>query len=216
MSLDLLEDYIESGNVEGLKTLLDEQPALASSQTSHNVSPLLLSCYYKKPEISQLILNYVQEPDFYEAAAVGKFDSVANYVFNTPELINTYSEDGFTPLGFAAYFGHEDIARYLLLKGADVNMPSQNGFQVFPIHSAVAANNIDITKILLEAGADVNVAQRSGATPLHAAAQHGNIEILILLLEAGANISVHMEDGRTPADMAFEKGFKDIAKILTE
>ncbi|MEJ6982311.1 ankyrin repeat domain-containing protein [Pedobacter sp. P351] len=210
----LVEEYIQTGNINALKELLDLKPALANGKTSLNVSPLLLSCYYKKPEISDIILKFIKDLNIHESAAVGKFDSLASNIYKNPELINSFSDDGFTPLGLACYFGHEDSARYLLLKGAEVNACSKNGFNVYPIQSAVAANNIEIAKILLEAGADVNVRQISGVTPLHSAAQHGNIDLIILLLEAGANVNAVTEDGKTAADLASLAGFNDLAKIL--
>jgi len=210
----LLEEYIQTGNNTALKELLDAKPGLAHGKTSLNVTPLLLSCYYKKPEISETLLLFVKDPDIYESAATGKFDSLANNIYTNPHLINAFSEDGFTPLGLACYFGHEDSARYLLLKGAEVNTCSRNGYNVYPLHSAVAANNADITKILLEAGADVNVVQISGITPLHSAAHHGNIELIILLLEAGANVNAKTGEGKTAAEMALLSGFDELAKIL--
>jgi ankyrin repeat protein len=216
MGVELLEEYIQTGNTSALKQLLDVSPELAQVKTSSKVSPLLLSCYYKKPEITGLLLGYIPEPDIFEAAAIGKFDRVANHIYLHPGAINAFSDDGFTPLGLACYFGHEEIARYLLLKGAEVNLPSQNSFGVYPLHSAAAANNLDITKIVLEAGADVNVRQQSGFTPLHAAAQHGNIEMLILLLEAGADVGARTDAGLTPSNLATERGFHDIARILCE
>lgn len=216
MSLALLEEYIETGNARALNDLLAAQPALATTQTSHRVSPVMLSCYYKKPEISAVLLQYAGELSIFEAAAVGKFDEVAHLLYENPDLINTYSEDGFTPLGLAAYFGHEDITRYLLLKGADANIASRNGYNVYPLHSAVAADYTMIAKMLMEAGAQVNVTQMSGVTPLHSAAQNGNIELLIVLLEAGALVHVRMEGGKTPANLAAEKGFTEIARILSE
>lgn len=211
----LVEEYIQTGNNTALKELLNLKPDLAHGRTSLKVSPLLLSCYYKKPEISETILKFIKDPDIYESAATGKFDSLASNIYTNPDLINSFSDDGFTPLGLACYFGHEDSARYLLLKGAEVNTCSQNGYNVYPIQSAVAANNTDIAKILLEAGADVNVRQISGVTPLHSAAQHGNIELIILLLEAGANVHSTTEDGKTPADLASLAGFNELAKILS-
>ena len=214
-STALLEEYIQSGNGAALSELLRMRPQLAVTNTSFNVSPLMLACYYKKPPIAAIILRYVRDLNIFEASAVGKFDSVANIIYHRPDLINSFSEDGFTPLGLASYFGKEDVARYLLLKGADPNVPSQNGYHVYPLNSTVAANNSDITKILLEAGAEVNVAQSSGLTPLHSAAYHGNIEILILLLEAGADIHAQTDAGKTPADVASANGHHDIARILS-
>src|SRR5690606_14503779 len=121
---------------------------------------------------------------------------------------------GFTALGIAAHFGHEDIVRYLLLKGADPNLPSHNGYRVFPLHAAVSANYDIVAKMLVEAGAEVNVLQTSNVSPLHHAAQNGNIEMLILLLEKGAHVQIKNDTGQTPSDLARERGHLEIAKIL--
>ncbi|MFC3559373.1 ankyrin repeat domain-containing protein [Pedobacter jamesrossensis] len=216
MSIAQLEEQIEAGNLQIVKELLVQNPKLASTNTSHNISPLLLACYYKKQEIANLIAEFTDDLTLFEACAVGKFDAATLLIFQNPEYINNFSEDGFTPLGLACYFGHEDLARFLVLKGADVNLASKNGFNVFPIHSSVAANNINITKTLLDAGAYPNVCQKAGLAPLHTAAQLGNIELIILLLEHGAEVGLRMEGGKLPADLAAEKGFHEIAEILRE
>lgn len=214
MSLEKLEEYIASADLTNLDALLQQDSTLAKTRTSQQVSPLMLSCYYKKPEVSALLLKYVDEISLFEASAVGKFDAVAHLVYTHPDAVNLHADDGFTPLGLACYFGQLEVARYLVLKGADVNLPSNNGFHVFPIHSAAAGNYTDIVRMLIENGAQVNVRQQAGATPLHSAAQNGNLELLILLLENGAEINVRMEGGKLPADMAREKGFDEIAEIL--
>lgn len=215
MSVDLLEEYIAAGDLKGINDLLIQNPALAKTRTSQQVSPLMLSCYYKKPEVSALLLKYADEISLFEASAVGKFDVVAHLLYSHPDAVNDYADDGFTPLGLACYFGQFEVARYLVLKGADVNQPSNNGFQVFPIHSAAAGSYNDIAKMLIDNGAKVNVRQQAGATPLHSAAQNGNLELLILLLENGAETDVRMEGGKMAADLAMEKGFKEIAEILS-
>ncbi len=214
MSADKLELYITNADLGGLDALLRENPGLAKNRTSHQVSPLMLSCYYKKPQVTALLLKYVDEISLFEAAAAGKFDVVANLVQAHPEAVNFYAEDGFTPLGLASYFGHYDIARYLVMKGADVNLPSNNGFRVYPLHSAVAGNYTQLARMLIENNAQVNVKQQAGVTALHSAAQNGNIDLLILLLEHGADVSVRMEGGKLPADLAREKGFVEIAEAL--
>lgn len=215
MSQYLLEEYIETGASESLETLLSSNPSLASVKTSHQVSPLMLCCYFKKPELAEIVLKHLPHIDIFEASAVGKTDVVEKAIAADPDLIHEFSQDGFTPLGLASYFGNEDVVRTLLLKGAEPNSPSKNGYNVFPLHSAVASNYEMIAKMLLEAGAAVNVVQMSGVTPLHSAAHNGNIELLIVLLEAGADVNAKTDDGKTPADKASEKGFTDIAKILS-
>lgn len=216
MDIAQLEEQIEAGNLNAVKEILIQYPKLANSLTAHKISPLLLACYYKKQDIASLIAEFVDDLTLFEACAIGKFDAATLLIFQNPDGINQFSEDGFTPLGLACYFGHEELARFLVLKGADVNLASKNGFNVFPIHSAVAANNINITKMLLDAGAYPNVCQKAGLAPLHTAAQLGNIDLIILLLEHGAEVSLRMEGGKLPADLAADKGFHEIAEILRE
>jgi len=196
--------------------LLTQNPGLAKTATSHHVSPIMLSCYYKKPEVTTFLMKYVDEMNLFEAVAAGKFDVVAHLVYTYPDAINYYAEDGFTPLGLACYFGQYEIARFLILKGADVNMASNNGYNVYPIHSASAGNYTDIAALLIESGANINVKQQAGVTPIHSAAQNGNLELLILLLENNADINIRMEGGKLPADLAREKGFIEIAEALSE
>ncbi len=215
MQQTFLEELIITDDQEGIKKLLTGNPSLVHESTSHNISPLMLSCYFNKNEVTKVLLSFLEKISLFEAAAVGKFDEVAHQLYQKPEAINDFSEDGFTALGLACYFGREEVARYLVLKGAEVNLPSKNGFNVFPLHSSVAGDFLSISKMLIEKDALVNVAQNSGLTPLHSAAQNGNIELIILLLEKGANVETRMEGGKLPADLANEKGYTEIAKILS-
>ena len=212
--MEKLEEYIVNGDVTSLMDLLIEDPSLATQPTTHQVSPIMLSCYYKKPQITEVLVNCVEDISLFEAAAAGKFDRVAQLIIAKPTQIDDFTEDGFNALGLACYFGQYDVARHLVVNGADVNLPSKNGFNVYPIHSAAAGNYTDILKLLIEAGAEVNVKQQAGSTPLHAAAQYGNLDMLIILLESGAEVNVRMEGGKLPADLAREKGYNEIAEIL--
>lgn len=215
MQQSYLEELIIKGDEEAIKSYLITKSSAINEMTSHGVSPLMLSCYFKKPVISTILIEFLDSINLFEAAATGKFDEVAHQIFKNPQAINNFSEDGFTALGLACYFGNEEVARYLVLKGADVNLSSHNGFNVYPIHSSTAGNHMSITRMLIENSANVNVIQQSGVTPLHSAAQNGNVEMIILLLEKGANVDVRMEGGKLPADLAKEKGFTEIAEILS-
>lgn len=215
MQQTFLEELIINEDLEAIRKLLTEKPSLLNEKTSQHVSPLMLSCFFNKKNVTPVLLEYCEQINFFEAASVGKFDEVAHQLYQKPDEINDFSEEGFTALGLACYFGQEEVARYLVLKGAEVNLPSQNGFNVFPLHSAVAGNFNGIAKMLIDNHAHVNVLQKSGLSPLHSAAQNGNIELIILLLEKGADVNLRMEGGKLPADLAKEKGFEEIAEILS-
>lgn len=210
---NLLEELVISNNEEEIRNLLSKKPDLVNQKSSFGISIIMLSCYYKKPIITAILTEYA-DLDIFEAAASGKFDVLAHHIFKKPENINSYSADGFTPLGLAAYFGNEQIAKYLILKGADVNLSSTNGFFIYPLHSAIAGNFTQIAKMLIESDAQINCVQKAGITPLHAAAENGNIEIIILLLEKGADLGIRMDGGKLPCTIAKEKGFLEIAEIL--
>ena len=214
MSLTVLEEYIETGNYQDLDLLLSQNPDLVKENTSHDISALLLACYYQKSQIVQVILKYIKSITIHEACAAGLTEQVQFMVDQKPDVINELSSHGFYPLGIASHFGKEDIVRILLRNGANPNSSSQNGYQVFPIHSALSNGQNNIAKMLIEAGAEVNALQSSRISPLHLAAQQGNIDMIIVLLEHGANIAIRNDFGQTASDMAAEKGFPEIAEIL--
>ncbi|MCT1531622.1 ankyrin repeat domain-containing protein [Sphingobacterium daejeonense] len=214
MSLTVLEEYIETGNHQDLDLLLSQNPDLVKENTSHDISPLLLACYYHKNQIIQVILKYIKSITIHEACAAGLTEQVQFMVDQKPDVINELSSHGFYPLGIAAHFGKEDIVRILLRNRANPNSSSQNGYQVFPIHSALSNGQDNIAKMLIEAGAEVNVLQSSRISPLHLAAQQGNVDLIIILLEHGANIAIKNDFGQTASDLAAEKGYNEIAEIL--
>src|SRR5690606_7696905 len=151
----------ETGNGAAMEDLLNSNPQLATSSTSHGISPLLLACYYNKPQLARILLKHLERIDVFEAAAMGLLDQVQHSLERDGLDVDALSDHGFTPLGIATHFGKEDVARYLLTKHADPNFPSQNGFRVFPLHTAVGSKFHGIAKLLIEAGAEVNVLQNS-------------------------------------------------------
>lgn len=214
MNLSLLEEYIETGNYQDLELLLSRDSDLVKQNTSHDISPLLLSCYYHKPQVTQTILSYISTITIHEACAVGLNEHVQMMIDHKKEVVNELSTHGFTPLGISAHFEKEDIVRLLLTHHANPNIPSQNGYNVYPLHAALSANNSNISKMLIEAGAEVNAKQQGNISALHLAAQHGNIDLIIALLEQGAEIKSTTTAGDSAADLAASKGYHDIAEIL--
>lgn len=205
---------IQVGDQQKLEEMLREHPELADGKTPQGITLLTLAAYCRNSQAVKLIAARKQETDLFEAAAIGDLNTLKHHIAVNPEGINSYSVDGFTPLGLACFFGHYKTARFLVNEGADVNLPSNNDFKVSPIHSACAISSVEITKLLIDSQADVNAKQTSGVTALHSAAHHGEMGLVKLLVESGAEIKAKDEKKQTPLSMALEKGFDEVVSFL--
>src|SRR5690606_24066909 len=118
MSLSLLEEYIETGDSIAIDDLLNGNPALCNQRTSHEISPLLLACYYNKPQIVKVLLKHINEVSIHEAAAANLLEQVQAMVEDSPQTLELISAHGFTPLSMATHFGNDYIVRFFMEKGA--------------------------------------------------------------------------------------------------
>jgi ankyrin repeat protein len=205
---------IQAGDRDKVERMLRKTPDLILSKDEKKLSPLMIAMYYHKFEIANLILDRMVALTVFEAAATGRLVHLISNLAHKPELVNAYSEDGFQPLGLAAFFGKNEAVKYLIKAGAEVNSPSKNSLGVTPLQSAVAGGHLEITRLLLEAGASPNVRDRSGYTPLHAAAQNGHIEIVRSLIFGGANVEVVSEKNEKPLDMALKSEHDEVVNLL--
>jgi uncharacterized protein len=199
-----------------LLSMIRKRPELIFFKDQKGVSLLMLSLYFGNPDISDYILSQRDVADLFEAASCGRVDAVKPLIDHNRKSIDQFSVDGFSALGFAAYFSKPDVARILLENGADPNTPSNNSFMVTPLHSAVAAKNLAITSMLLDHGADANARQQKNITPLHSAAHNGSVDIVKLLLHHGADPNAVTDDGKSPYDFAVESGVEEIINLLSE
>jgi|SRR5438270_10228088 len=207
---------VQGGDAAKIRSLLQDDPSLATAKDANGVSALMFAFYYRRPEIADLLLAAKPNLDIFEATAAGKSDKVSEILKKDPQSAKHWSTDGFTPLHLAAFFGRPEIARILIRNAADVSAISKNAMKVTPLHSAAAAHNREIVRLLLENDAPADVRQEGGWTPLHEAAQIGDIEMARDLLQHNADPQARSDDGKTPADMAAAKGHADIVKLLSK
>jgi ankyrin repeat protein len=205
---------IQNGNVQDLEALLAENPAVANQQNEQGVSALLFALYHRQSTIAERILAHLPKLNVHEAAALGKRDILSKLVKADPELIRTYSGDGFSPLHLACFFGKIETADLLLDLGADVTSVARNPSEVTPLHSAAASRSSEMVSLLLRCGASVNARQHGGWTALHAAALHKDARMARVLLEHGADPRQRADDGRTAVDLAREKQASDVLSLL--
>lgn len=213
-SAESMLDAIRRGDAARVKELLAQQPGLVNARSERGESAVLLAAYYRRQDVLAVLLASHPDLDIYEAAAAGALDSVKAQLTADPGLLHSYAPDGFTPLGLAAFFGHQGIVDFLLAQGAEVNVASKNSFAVMPLHSAMASRHLGIAQALVNHRADLNARQQGGYVALHEAANTGNEEMTRLLVTHGANPNARADDGRTPLSIAVSKGYDAVADLL--
>lgn len=208
-------DAIRKGARDEVEHRLNLDPTLLRAKED-GLSSILVAAYHQHPELASYLADKTITLTIFEAAATGKINYVIRLLAREPELVNTHADDGFHALGLACFFGHYDVAEYLIKAGAPINSPSRNGLKAAPLHSATAAGHVRIVKLLLESGADPNVREQSGFTALHAAAQNGDVEMIRALLFAGADLTLKNDAGKSALDIAMDAGHEKATLLLGE
>ncbi|KAF2804950.1 ankyrin, partial [Mytilinidion resinicola] len=95
-----------------------------------------------------------------------------------------------TPLQAAAAQGANNIIRYLIQEGADVDEPPASRAGGTALQLATMEGYTCTALLLLEHGADVNAAPSllEGRTAFGAAADNGRIEMMLLLVQNGVDL----------------------------
>lgn len=212
MSTDLIE-AVRRGDLPAVLRLSQADPACVDAQAD-GVPVVRLALYYGQPQIAEALAGAGAKLDLFSAAALGRLEDVEAVLAADPQALNALSSDGYPALGLAAFMGRLNVVAWLLDRGADATIPSQNAMRVQPLHAAAAGRHLEIARLLLTHGADVNARQQSGFAPLHAAAQNGQADLVRLLLAHGADPAQATDDGKRATDFAREGGHVEVVALL--
>jgi ankyrin repeat protein len=207
-----LAALITQGDAVGVRELLRRKPAVLGEGVPGAPSALLLAAYHGKGEVAEVLRAAMPSLTFHEAAAVGDLHQLEAALAANPNGHEQFSADGFTPLGYAAFFNHPQAVAKLLAAGADPNVAATNPMGVTPLHSALAGGHKELARTLVEAGADVNAASASLWTPAHYVGHNGDLETARYLIARGAKTDGVNADGKTPSDLA--SGHSELAALL--
>jgi ankyrin repeat protein len=127
--------------------------------------------------------------------------------------INIAPWPGWTAVTAGSTYGKTAAVKFLISKGADVNVRLEKGETVL-IQSAQHDKNGDIVKALLAAGASVNAQTQEGLTALMRFAWMGQTEAAEAVLKAGADTKLENTGGYTAFRFAVEYGSTDIVRLL--
>ena len=191
-----------------------------------------------------LVVGCGPSVDIHQAAKDGNIKAVKQHLAAGTDVNAQASISGRTPLHYAAWKGHKEIAELLIAKGADVNVKDEDGDTPLDyaitfkrteladllrkhggktkkeleaeesIHAAARYGSIEAVKQHLATGTDVNAKADDEWTPLHEAAWHGHKEIVELLIAKGANVNARNNDGFTPLDSAIQQKKTELADLI--
>ncbi len=211
-------EAIRNGNDLAVDTAIGARPDLLKSRDESGLSPVLVAAYTGHARLAGRIAVATAATanglDIFDAATTGQVETVRALLSSERAEVDDHGPDGYTALHLAAFFGHLEVVRLLLGRGADPNAVALNESRVTPLHGAVAARHRDTSSILLALGASPNVVQLGGWTPLHAAARNGDEALVDMLLLRGADTTRKSDDGKTAAELADENGYGALAKVI--
>lgn len=176
--------------------------------------------------------------DLFEAIRTNDAAAVAALLDGDRSLIAA-RQNGVTPILFAVYNGHAELARLFLERGAvltfgeacalgDLSLAlrmldddpalldaySEDGFPSLGL--AIFFRQPELARTLIERGADVNAAARNAfrVAPVHAAAAVRDAVSMTLLLDRGADANARQQLGYTALHTAAQLGDETMIDLL--
>jgi len=153
--------------------------------------------------------SYAQ--DIFAASYNGDFETVKRLIAADPKLVNAKNSNGRFSLEMAAQTGQVEIVRFLLEKGAEVNM-NRGGATALHM-AALYGGKTELITLLLEKRADMNARTGEGATPLNLAVTGKQKAVAELLLDKGAEINLENQNFTRLLDISASAGIRRIVDI---
>lgn len=158
----------------------------------------------------------------HDAAMKGDVARVKSLIRRGANVNATTSEDRRTPLYLAISRRKKNVARILVVNGADVNAVTKNNQTA--LHEAARNGMADMTRLLLANWADPNIQDEQGNTPLVLAVVLGEpgkgrekknyVTAARYLIKAGADLEIKDSIGNSPLHWAASLGFDEMIELF--
>lgn len=150
-------------------------------------------------------------------ASKGALDEIKSIVDDVE--IDQQVNGGYTPLYIAMEYGHFDVARFLISKGADLNAKVVNKtkirlyreYKYTLIDIATMKGKIDIVKFIMDYGVSPVIPEKL----LYLAIEEGHLNIVQLLLPM-VDVNVKIQSDNSLIHIAARYGKDDIVRLLIE
>lgn len=139
---------------------------------------------YSRSEENKHIPIILRMEDFQEIAKVAIDENDLSVLRSIVELTKDPDyvlANGQTILNYAAYSGADEILKYLLFSGANINIQDYDGNT--PLHNAILREDDKIIKLLVKNNCNLNIFNVDGYTPLMLAIVNGKNDISSYLLK---------------------------------
>ena len=136
----------------------------------------------------------------FDLARTGTVDQMQNYLKKHPEHINLISEDGASPFLLASYRGNNQVAMFLIEKGADLTFCYAEGSAIYAL---IYKNNLELLDAIVKKGVNVNDScqfEQLGY-PIHFAMTLKRYDVVALLIKNNADLMVKDQQGRSIAEL---------------
>jgi len=212
-----LIEAAKAGDVARARKILAASPAAASARNAAGETPVMAALYRGHHDLAEEIADAIVAADVpldvFAAAALGRAAAL-DAALGSPDAVNSYAYDGWTPLHLAAFFGRREAAERLLAAGAVLNAKSTNSLRNTPLHAAVAGGRTDVALLFIQRGAEVNAPDAGGHTALHIAAESGNTTVAEALLAHGADPHLVDVEDQTPLSRAAARNHAAIVDLI--
>jgi len=165
-----------------------------------------------------LEVNTALAGEIHDACKAGDLQKVKSLLNKNPELLQSKTKEGKSPLHMATGWKRTEIVKFLLSKKADVKARNNNGGT--PLHVAASQNSPNCAILIIAAGASPNIkvvnpgSPMNGATPMHWSAFKNTPKVAKVLLDKGANINAKTQFGGTPLHFAAARGTMEMIIFL--
>lgn len=161
------------------------------------IIPFLLFCTW---------CNYLNAQTVHELARTGTLEQMKACLDKDSTAINRLSDRGITPFILACYRGNNEVAKYLITRGADVTYCAAEGSAIYGM---IFKDNLEMLDYTLALGYSPNDTCQFAqfGTPLHMAMSLKRYAMVERLLHYKADTSIPDPKGRTLRDLL--KFYKD-------
>jgi len=207
-----------SGNAEMIKLLmpltndLDQQDALGHT-------PLNYAVIGKHSAAVNLLIEKGAKADIpakdgslplHDAVYFGNVEIAKALIPLTPNINQPHKH--LTPLLIALKNNKNEVAKLLLEKGVNPNLPDEMG--ELPLHYAIKNEDLELSMNLASVTQNLNQPGLLGHTPLFIATDKRNHAMVKVLLEKGASADVADRDGNLPLHRALRGNNLELVKDL--